>query len=47
MKKFDSELVYHDKYIKTKINLHNGKLNTKFHKYKLPPVGKVDKKHYL
>ena len=30
-KEFDSEPVYHDKYLKTKIKSHEGKINTNFH----------------
>ena len=35
-KEFDSEPVYNDEYIKTKINLYNDKLNTNFHGNKIP-----------
>ena len=38
-KVFDSELVYHKKYIKTKIKLHWGKINTNFHSNKIPIEG--------
>ena len=37
MKKgFDSEPVYNEKYIKTKINSYEGKTNTSFHGDKVP-----------
>ena len=33
---FDSEPVYHEKYLKTKIKSYNEKINTNFHKNKIP-----------
>ena len=35
-KEFDSEQVYNEKYLKTKIKSHNGKINTNFHNNKIP-----------
>ena len=35
-KKFDSEPVYNDKYLKAKIRSYNGKINTNFHNNKIP-----------
>ena len=35
-KKFDSEPVYNDKYLKAKIRSYNGKINTNFHDNKIP-----------
>ena len=35
-KKFDSELVYNEKYLKAKIKSYNGKINTHFHTNKIP-----------
>ena len=35
-KEFDSEPVYNDKYIKTKINLHNNNINTNSYDNKIP-----------
>ena len=34
-KEFDSEQVYNEKYLKTKIKSHNGKINTNFHNNKI------------
>ena len=36
---FDSEPVYNDKYIKTKITLYNGKINIKFFRNEIPEDG--------
>ena len=33
---FDSELVYDEKYLKTKIKSYNKKINTNFHNNKIP-----------
>ena len=38
-KGFDSELVYHDKYLKTKIKSRGGKINTNFHDDNGPKEG--------
>ena len=38
-KEFDSEQVYNEKYLKTKIKSHNGKINTNFHNNKIPKEG--------
>ena len=35
-KGFDSELVYNEKYIKTKIKFYEGKINTNVHGNKVP-----------
>ena len=35
-KKFDSEPVYNEKYLKAKIKSYNGKINTNFHNSKIP-----------
>ena len=35
-KEFDSESVYDNKYIKTKINIYNNKINVNFHGDKIP-----------
>ena len=35
-KDFDSEPVYNEKYLETKIKSYNGKLNTNFHNSKIP-----------
>ena len=35
-KEFDSERVYNGKYLKAKIKLYNGKINTNFHNDKIP-----------
>ena len=35
-KEFGSKLVHNEKYLKTKINSFNGKINTKFHNNKMP-----------
>ena len=35
-KEFDSEPVYNEKYLKTKIKSFNGKINTNFHNNKIP-----------
>ena len=35
-KKFDSEPVYDEKYLKAKIKSYNGKINTDFHNNKIP-----------
>ena len=40
MKKgFDSELLYDDKYVKTKVESYNGKINTDFQDYDIPNEG--------
>ena len=33
---FDSEPVYKEKYLKTKVKSYKGKVNKSFHKYKMP-----------
>ena len=33
---FDSEPVYNEKYLNTKIKSYNGKINTSFHNNKIP-----------
>ena len=38
-KKIDSNPVYNEKYIKTKIKSYNGKINTNFHNNKIPKEG--------
>ena len=38
-KKFDSEPVYNEKYLKAKIKFYDGKINTKFHNNKTPKKG--------
>ena len=38
-KEFDSEQVYNEKYLKTKIKSQNGKINTNFHNNKIPKEG--------
>ena len=38
-KEFDSEPAYNEKYLKAKIKYYNGKINTSFHKYKIPKEG--------
>ena len=38
-KEFDTELVYNEKYLKTKIKSYNGKINTSFHNNKIPNEG--------
>ena len=38
-KKFHSNPVYNEKYIKTKIKSYNGKINTNFHNNKIPKEG--------
>ena len=38
-KEFDSEQVYNEKYLKTKIKSHNGKINTNFHNNKILKEG--------
>ena len=38
-KEFDSEPVYNEKYLKTKIKSFNGKINTNFHNNKIPKEG--------
>ena len=38
-KRFDSESVYNEKYIKAKIKSYNGKMNTNFHNIKIPKEG--------
>ena len=38
-KEFDSNPVYNEKYIKTKIKSYNGKINTNFHNNKIPNEG--------
>ena len=35
-KEFDIEPVYNEKYLNTKIKSYNGKINTNFHKNKIP-----------
>ena len=35
-KEFDSEPVYNEKYLKTKIKSYKGKINTSFHNNKIP-----------
>ena len=35
-KNFDSEPVYNEKHLKTKIKSYNGKINTNFHNSKIP-----------
>ena len=34
-KEFDSKAIYNEKYLKTKINSYNGKINTNFHNNKI------------
>ena len=36
---FDSEPVYNEKYLKTKIKYYEGKINTNFHNGKIPNEG--------
>ena len=36
---FDSDLIYNDKYLKTKIKSYEEKVNTNFHKDKVPIEG--------
>ena len=36
IKEFDSKPVYNEKYLKTKIKLYDGKINTDFHNDKVP-----------
>ena len=36
---FDSEPVYNEKYLKTKLKSYNGKINTNFHSSKIPKQG--------
>ena len=38
-KEFDSEPVYNEKYLKSKINSCNGEINTNFHNNKIPKEG--------
>ena len=38
-KGFDSEFVYNDKYLKTKVEPYEGKINTNFHDDKVPREG--------
>ena len=38
-KEFDGEQVYNEKYLKTKIKSHNGKINTNFHNNKILKEG--------
>ena len=38
-KEFDTELVYNEKYLKTKIKSYNGKINTNFYNNKIPKEG--------
>ena len=38
-KEFDSDPVYNEKYLKVKIKSYNGKINTNFHKNKMPKEG--------
>ena len=38
-KEFDSNPIYNEKYIKTKIKSYNGKINTNFHNNKTPKEG--------
>ena len=42
-KGFDIEPVYNDKYLKSKINSYEGKVNTIFHNDKIPKEGS----HYI
>ena len=35
-KEFDSKVVYNEKYLKAKIKIYNGKINTNFHNNKIP-----------
>ena len=36
---FDSELLYNEKYLKTKLKFHKGKISTNFHNGKIPDKG--------
>ena len=38
-KEFDSTPVYNEKYLRTKINSYNGKINTNFHNNKISKEG--------
>ena len=38
---FDSNAVYNEKYIKTKIKSYNGKINTNFHNNKIAKEGSL------
>ena len=38
-KEFDRELVFDEKYLKTKIKCYDGKINTNFHNDKMPKEG--------
>ena len=38
-KEFDTELVYDEKYLKTKMKSYKGKINTTFHNNKIPKEG--------
>ena len=38
-KKIDTELLYNEKYLKTKIKSYNGKTNPNFHNNKIPKEG--------
>ena len=38
-KEFDTEPVYDEKYLKTKIKSYKGKINTTFHNNKIPKEG--------
>ena len=38
-KELDSKPVYNEKYVKTKIKSHNGKIDTNFHNNKIPKKG--------
>ena len=38
-KEFDNDPVYNEKYLKAKIKSYNGKINTNFHKNKIPKEG--------
>ena len=39
IKEFDSQPVYNEKYLKTKINSYNGKINTSFHNNEISREG--------
>ena len=38
-KEFDSDPVYNEKYLKTKINSYDGKINANFHNDRVPEEG--------
>ena len=42
-KEFDSETVYNEKYLKTKVISYKGKISTNFHDDKIPKEGS----HYI